>query len=60
MPVVLAVQEADEAFGAIQYALGEQLQALEGGGAEPEPEFAQMWTETLADTRGTFLDTVGG
>ncbi|KAL4855645.1 putative 1-phosphatidylinositol-3-phosphate 5-kinase [Chlorella vulgaris] len=51
-------EEADEAFGAIQYALGQQLQALEVGGAEPEPEFAQMWTETLADTRGTFLDTV--
>ena len=52
------LQEADEAFGAIEYALGEQLRVLEGS-AEPEPEFAQMWLDTLADTRATFLDTVG-
>jgi hypothetical protein len=48
------LQEADEAFGAIEYALGEQLAQL----GDADPEFRQMWQDTLGDTRTSFLDMV--
>ena len=64
------MQEGDEAFGAIQFALGEQLrqrqqqllrqqhqQQAEGAGADPS-ELQQLWLDTLADTRSAFLEMV--
>ena len=53
-PLGPCLQEADEAFGAIEYALGEQLAQL----GDADPEFRQMWQDTLGDTRTSFLDMV--
>ncbi|PRW32495.1 FAB FYVE-domain PI-3,4-kinase [Chlorella sorokiniana] len=70
-------EEADEAFGAIEFALQQQLRSLpplepasadDGGGgdavaaaaaaAAADAEFRQMWLDTLADTRASFLELV--
>lgn len=45
-------QEADEAFGAIQYALAQLVDA--------GPDQVQGWLSTLADTRAAFMEMVGG
>ncbi|GAB4817632.1 hypothetical protein N2152v2_004678 [Parachlorella kessleri] len=47
-------EEADEAFGAIQYALGQQLQPL----VEEDPEFVQGWLANLDETRAAFMSMV--
>ncbi len=51
---MLVPQEADEAFGAIQYALAQQLQRLE----DEDPEFVQTWLSNLGETRAAFMDMV--
>lgn len=53
-PAPPALQEADDAFGTIQYALAQQLQPLE----EEDPEFVSTWMSNLAETRGAFMERV--
>lgn len=48
------LQEADEAFGAVHAALLEQLPSLDYA----EPGAGQAWSDNLAETRASFMETV--